>query len=295
MKLAAFIADGEEQWGVVNEENQAILSAAALEEHYFAVLPETIDDLIADEEGLLSLATALQKHDETPSAQTYGLDEITFLPPLKPKKNIFCVGKNYREHVTEFEGNEHASIPENPIIFSKAPTSVIACGEEIDLHAGVTSQPDYEGELAVVIGQRGTNIAEEDAWDYIFGYTIINDVTARDLQKRHSQWLLGKSLDTFCPMGPYILVGNHAPQYFEVQTCVNGELRQSGKTEDLIFSIPNLIATISSGITLEPGDIISTGTPKGVGMGFRPPRFLQSGDEIAITISSVGTLENTVK
>lgn len=295
MKLAAFIADGEEQWGVINEDAQSILSAPQLEEHYFAVLPETLDDLIADEEGLLSLATALQKHAETPTAGSYSLNEIILLPPLRPKKNIFCVGKNYREHVTEFEGNEDALEPEHPIIFSKLPTSVIASGDVIDPHPEATSQADYEGELAIVIGKRGQNISEEDAWEYIFGYTIINDVTARDLQKRHSQWLLGKSLDTFCPMGPYLLVGNHTRQDFEVHTYVNGELRQSGKTEDLIFSFPNLIATISSGITLEPGDIISTGTPKGVGMGFRPPRFLQTDDEISITIPTIGTLTNTVK
>lgn len=132
-------------------------------------------------------------------------------------------------------------------------------------------------------------------YDYIFGYTIINDVTARDLQRRHSQWFLGKSLDGFCPMGPAILISDKQPKDFEIRTYVNSELRQSGTTEDLIFSIPTLISTLSRGLTLEPGDIIATGTPSGVGMGFNPPRFLQEDDEVSITIPGIGTLANTVK
>lgn len=165
----------------------------------------------------------------------------------------------------------------------------------IPLHPNATSQVDYEGELAIIIGKRASNIPEDEVYDHIFGYTIINDVTARDLQKRHKQWFLGKSLDGFCPMGPAILIGNKQPQNFEIRTYINNELRQSGSTEDLIFSIPTLVSTLSRGITLEPGDIIATGTPSGVGMGFEPPRFLQEDDLVTITVPGIGTLENTVK
>lgn len=296
MKLVTFTTrDGMEQWGVFNEESQTVLGAADLEESYFTVLPTTLNELIEQgEEGLLQLASALKQHEETPEAVPHELSEITLQAPLTLRKNVFCVGKNYREHVTEFEGNENAEIPTNPIIFSKPPTAIIGPNETIHLHPEITKQPDYEGELAIVIGKQGKHIPENEAYEYVFGYTIINDVTARDLQARHQQWLLGKGLDTFCPMGPCILVHEGEPKEFELKTYVNGELRQSASTEDLIFSIPYLIATISRGMTLEPGDVIATGTPRGVGMGFRPPRFLKKGDEVAITISHIGTLTNPV-
>ncbi len=296
MKLARFTYKGEEDWGIVNEKEQTILSSLALEEAYFCELPKTIVELIQQgEEGLLLLSTTLTKHAEDPIAETYSLSEVTLLAPLIPQKNIFCVGKNYSAHVREFEENKDAPLPEYPILFSKPPTSIIGPGEAINLHPEVTEQVDYEGELAIIIGQRGSSIAEEKAYEYVFGYTIINDVTARDLQKKHVQWLLGKGLDTFCPMGPYIHISNHKPYSFTLHTHVNGELRQEGHSDELLFSIPSLIATISRGLTLEPGDIIATGTPYGVGMGFKPPRFLKSGDTVSITVDTIGTLTNTVK
>lgn len=297
MKIAAFVTrDGDHQWGIIDTEHNTILSAADLEEMYFTFLPETINELIEQgDDGLLALESALQKHKEDPLAQPYDLSEVTLEAPLKMQKNIFCIGKNYRDHVTEFEGNENAPIPEAPIFFSKLPTSVIGPNEQINPHPEATSMADYEGELAVIIGKRGTNIPESEALDYVFGYTILNDVTARDLQKKHVQWLIGKSLDTFCPMGPAILLSDKQPHIFDIKTHVNGELKQADSTDSLIFSIEQLIATISQGITLEPGDVISTGTPQGVGMGQRPPRFLQSEDEISITISEIGTLTNSVK
>lgn len=214
--------------------------------------------------------------------------------PFHPRRNILCVGKNYQEHVREFDQNKNAANPAAPIFFTKATTSVIGPDEEIDSHPDVTSQVDYEGELGVIIGKRGTDIAPEDAMKYVYGYTIINDVTARDLQKTHAQWFRGKSLDTFCPMGPTILVGGW-PAPFTIYTRVNGHLRQEGNTSDLIFSIPKLISTLSAGMTLLPGDVIATGTPKGVGMGLNPPEFLKKGDVVEITIDPIGTLRNTVK
>ncbi|SUP42709.1 fumarylacetoacetate hydrolase family protein [Veillonella criceti] len=295
MKIATFTSpSGVRQWGVIDDENQTILGSADLEEAYYAYLPETVEELInLGDEGVLLLATALEKHRETPIALPYALSEVLLETPFTPHRNIFCVGKNYREHIAEFDktGGE----PEHPIFFTKLPTTVTGPNGVIPLHPHATSEVDYEGELALIIGKRGSNIPEDKVYDYIFGYTIINDVTARDLQRRHNQWFLGKSLDGFCPMGPAILISDKQPKDFEIRTYVNSELRQSGTTEDLIFSIPTLISTLSRGLTLEPGDIIATGTPSGVGVGFNPPRFLQEDDEVSITIPGIGTLANTVK
>ena len=188
----------------------------------------------------------------------------------------------------------NAKNPAVPIFFTKATTSVIGPEEEIDSHPAATKEVDYEGELGVIIGKRCTNVAAEDAMKYVYGYTIINDVTARDLQKKHVQWFKGKSLDTFCPMGPTVMVGDW-PVPFTIYTKVNGHLRQEGSTNDLIFSIPRLIEVLSDGMTLLPGDVIATGTPQGVGMGQNPPQFLKKGDVVEITIDPIGTLKNTVK
>ncbi|NLP49993.1 fumarylacetoacetate hydrolase family protein [Bacillus sp. RO1] len=215
-------------------------------------------------------------------------------PVRRPRKNIFCVGKNYREHVLEMGSEE--DIPEHIMIFTKVPTTVIGHEEIIPLHEEVTGQLDYEGELAIVIGKAGKAIRKEDAMDYIFGYTIVNDITARDLQKRHKQFFLGKSLDGTCPMGPVIVHKSviDDPQCLKIKTVVNGEVRQLASTDQMIFSIPEIIATISKGMTLEPGDIIATGTPAGVGKGFDPPRFLTGGDLVEVCIEKIGTLRNTV-
>ena len=162
------------------------------------------------------------------------------------------------------------------------------------MHPTVTQMVDYEAELAVIIGKGGRGITKENSWDHVWGYTIINDVTARDLQKNHKQWFLGKSLDGFAPMGPWAVTADSVDATNLTVSChVNGELRQKANTADLIFDIPTLIATLSAGITLQPGDIIATGTPAGVGIGLTPPRFLQSGDRVEITISGIGTLANT--
>ncbi|BDG42294.1 fumarylacetoacetate hydrolase family protein [Saccharococcus caldoxylosilyticus] len=225
----------------------------------------------------------------------YDLADVRLLAPIpRPAKNIFCIGKNYADHAMELGGKSH--IPEHLIVFSKVPTTVIGHEETILRHAGVTDEVDYEGELAVVIGKQGRAIRKEEALDYVFGYTIINDVTARDLQERHEQYFLGKGLDTFCPMGPWIvhrsLIEN--PNKLQIETRVNGEVRQKANTEQFIFNIETIIETISRGITLEPGDIIATGTPAGVGKGMKPPRFLQAGDVVEITVEGIGTLRNTV-
>ncbi|MBB6285203.1 fumarylacetoacetate hydrolase family protein [Geobacillus subterraneus] len=225
----------------------------------------------------------------------YRLGDVRLLAPIpRPAKNVFCIGKNYVDHALEL--GDAADVPKHVIVFSKTPTTVIGHEETILRHADVTDEVDYEGELALIIGKKGRAIRREEALDYVFGYTIINDVTARDLQERHQQYLLGKSLDTFCPMGPWIvpsqLIPN--PNDLRIETRVNGEVRQQASTKQLIFPIESIIETISKGITLEPGDIIATGTPAGVGKGMRPPRFLQTGDVVEVTIEGIGTLRNKV-
>ena len=222
-------------------------------------------------------------------------------PLPRPAKNIFCVGKNYHEHAKEFAGSGFDAtakevVPEAPVVFSKPPTSVIGPGEPIPAHLDPTNSVDYEGELAVVIGRGGRGIRKAEAPSYVFGYTIVNDVTARTLQHKHRQWILGKGIDGFCPMGPAILTADEVPDpgALRLRTWVNGELRQDAPVSDLIFDIPTLIETISAGITLQPGDLIATGTPAGVGIGFQPPKFLKSGDVVRVEVTSIGVLENPV-
>ncbi|MBT2688988.1 fumarylacetoacetate hydrolase family protein [Bacillus sp. ISL-47] len=224
------------------------------------------------------------------------LDSVTLQAPIpRPDKNIFCVGKNYAEHAIEM-GSE-ADIPEHIMVFTKAPTTVIGPDETVLNHQDVTSQLDYEGELAVIIGKTGRAIPREEALDYIFGYTIINDVSGRDLQSRHKQFFIGKSLDTTCPMGPWVVHSSAVenPNKLDIQTTVNGEVRQSSNTENFIFPIEEIITVLSKGMTLEPGDIIATGTPAGVGKGFKPPRFLQPGDTVEITVEKIGSLTNSIE
>ncbi|MEQ8232331.1 MAG: fumarylacetoacetate hydrolase family protein [Gammaproteobacteria bacterium] len=231
------------------------------------------------------------------------VDAVTWLAPIiRPRKNILCIGKNYREHALEFarSGFDAAAgggdaVPSAPIVFTKAPCTVIGASADITVPWNLTQQVDYEGELGVVVGRPGRAIDPANAWDHVFAYTIINDVTARDLQARHRQWHLGKSIDTFCPMGPWLTTADEVdPLELVLETHVNGELRQQASTRDLIFDIPTLIATLSASMTLETGDVIATGTPAGVGAGFDPPRFLVPGDRVEVSISGLGRLDNGV-
>lgn len=230
------------------------------------------------------------------------LDSVTMLAPLHPVRNVFCLGKNYSDHVREFgrsgydTPSKSEDVPEKPIIFSKATTSVTGPYADVNPHHGVTNELDYEGELGVIIGAGGRGLSRGDALEHVWGYTIINDVTARDLQRDHQQWLLGKSLDTHCPMGPYLVSADEVGdvQTLEIETLVNGRRRQFAPIKDLIFDIPELIETISAGITLLPGDILATGTPAGVGIGFDPPKFLHSGDVVEVSITGLGSLRNRI-
>ena len=226
------------------------------------------------------------------------LSEVVLHAPLpRPRRNIFCVGRNYREHAKELSESvfktANTDVAEWPIVFTKVPECVVATGSEVRLPLQISSKIDYEAELALVIGKGGRNISPAQAMSHVFGYTIVNDVTARDVQMRHQQWDLGKSFDTFCPMGPWIVTADALDgEATRVRCWVNGELRQDASTRDLIFDIPTLIATCSRGITLYPGDIIATGTPAGVGMGLQPPRYLAPGDVVRVEIDGLGHIEN---
>lgn len=291
MRLATF-ADGRgARIGVLD--GDAIRDVTATD----PLLPQEMLALIAGGSRLLRrLAEAVD------TAPLLPLGALRLLAPIpRPPRNIFCVGKNYREHAKEFassgfDASAKEVVPEAPVVFSKPPSTVIGPGEAIPAFLDQTGSVDYEGELAVVIGTGGRGIAPGDALRHVFGYTIVNDVTSRTLQHRHRQWLLGKGIDGFCPMGPAILTADEVPDptTMKLSTWVNGTLRQDARVSDLIFDIPTLIATISAGITLEPGDIIATGTPAGVGIGFTPPRYLAAGDVVRITVTGIGTLENPV-
>ena len=233
----------------------------------------------------------------------YSIDEVKLLSPIPvPVRDIICVGKNYAKHAKEVQKSsfstlqEKKHVPNELIIFNKATTSVIGPNDKIELINDRTNTTDYEGELGVVVGKRSKNIKYSNATDIIFGYTIINDVTARKLQNNHKQWFIGKSPDTYCPMGPCIITKDEIENIknIKIQTTVNGETRQSGIVKDMIFNISTIIEILTKSMTLVEGDIIATGTPSGVGIGFDPPKFLKSGDKIKISVDSIGILENEV-
>jgi 2-keto-4-pentenoate hydratase/2-oxohepta-3-ene-1,7-dioic acid hydratase in catechol pathway len=271
-------------------------------------LIDETQELIRPLGGVGDMVELIARYDEIGPARAAAgaevampLSSVRLLAPLpNPRRNIFCVGKNYRDHAREFAGSGYeagavkgAEIDDYPAVFTKPASCVIGPGTTVDLHADVTSAVDYEVELALIIGKGGRNILRDDAYAHIWGYTIVNDVTARDRQKNHKQWFMGKALDGFCPMGPWITTADEVDaENLDVRCWVNGELRQNANTRDLIFDIPTLVATISAGLTLQPGDIIATGTPAGVGLGFNPPKFLKAGDEVTMTITGLGTLTN---
>lgn len=255
--------------------------------------------------GALPVIEALSRGEKAvPAGAALPIAQVQLTAPLPhPRRNIFCVGKNYHAHAKEFAGSGFDSsaksggdIPAVPIYFTKVPESVIGPGAAIRIVLEVSTAIDYEAELAVVIGQGGKGIKAADAMQHVWGYTIVNDVTARDWQSRHLQWVLGKSFDTFCPMGPWLVSADECDgQSTRLRLWVNGEERQNASTTDLIFNIPTLIETLSAGITLYPGDVIATGTPVGVGIGFKPPKYLKSGDVVRIEIDGIGVLENPVR
>jgi len=231
---------------------------------------------------------------------TYGLGDVRWHAPIpRPLKNVFCVGRNYAAHVKEGAAafKTDAKLPDVPVFFSKVPTTVNGPFDDVPRHAAVTVQMDWEAELGVIIGRPGRNIAARDALSHIFGFTVINDITARDLQQRHTQWFKGKSLDGSCPMGPVVVTADEFgdPQNKQISLRVNGVTKQDARTSDMIFTVATIIEWLSRGLTLEPGDIIATGTPEGVGMGRTPQEWLQDDDVVETEIEGIGVMRNIVR
>jgi len=283
VKIATYLVGGERRVGVVDDVKQTI---------------SPFD--LNQEEASRGLMTLIGRSGLPAVLNAMPLREATLEAPIpRPDRNIFCVGKNYHEHAKEFASSgfdssaAQGTVPLDPIIFSKVPECVVAHRAPVFFSKSVSSAIDYEAELAVIIGTGGRGIAKANALEHVWGYTIINDVTARDLQGKHSQWLIGKSQDTFGPMGPWAVTRDEIDlQNCHVKCWINDELRQNSNTASLIFDVPTLISTLSAGITLMPGDIIATGTPAGVGIGFKPPKYLVSGDVMKVEISGIGILEN---
>lgn len=236
------------------------------------------------------------------TAERRDLTDVQILAPIPYLiRDMVCVGKNYYAHAKEFfdsgfDATQKETIPSEPIIFTKAMTSLIGPNDAINASIDPTESVDYEGELGVIISKTARRVAKADWQDYVFGYVIINDVTSRELQKKHNQWTIGKGLDTFGPMGPYIVTKDEIGDLpsMQIQTLVNNEVRQQAEVRDLIFDIPTLIETLTLTGTLLAGDIIATGTPVGVGIGFNPPKFLKSGDVVTINVTGLGSLTNPV-
>jgi 2-keto-4-pentenoate hydratase/2-oxohepta-3-ene-1,7-dioic acid hydratase in catechol pathway len=234
-----------------------------------------------------------------PAAATHAPGAVRWHAPLRPRKNVMCLGLNYSDHVAEgakARGQE-LRLPDVPVVFTKAPTAVNGPFDDVPAHAGVTSQLDWEAELAFIVGVGGTGIARADARAHVFGYTVVNDVTARDLQFSHKQWFRGKSLDGCCPMGPCVVTADEFgdPQAKRVTSRVNGVTKQDASTASMIFPVDVIIEVLSRGMTLEPGDVVSTGTPEGVGFARTPPEFLTSGDVVEAEVEGIGVLRNRVR
>ena len=286
MRIATYLQAGQRQVGLVSVDGLSI----------------TPLDLTKEQasRGALGIIETLAEGGKMPASrgEPVKVADVELDAPLpQPRRNLWCVGRNYHAHAKELSASvfkdNNAKADEWPIVFTKVPECVVGPHDDVSVPSEVSTQIDYEAELAVVIGKGGKNITRAAALEHVFGYTVVNDVTARDVQMRHGQWDMGKSFDTFCPMGPWIATADEFDgTKTRVRCWVNGELRQDGPTENMIFDIPTLIETISRGITLYPGDIIATGTPAGVGMGMHPPRYLTAGDVVRIEIDGLGAIEN---
>lgn len=298
MRIASYDRNGTPALGIV-EGSRILDVAAAGARAGRADVPSSMLALIAAGPEALALLRTLAGGADDP-ALWLPLAETRLLPPtLRPTKNVFCVGRNYKLHIEEAARarGQPAVFPKVPEFFTKPPTSVIGHDDEILWDPAVTQKLDYEVELAIVIGRRSMNLTRETARAAIFGYTIVNDVSARDLQFLHGIPFKGKGLDTTCPIGPWITTadafGDAAGK--RISLSINGETRQDSSTSDLLFDCDTIVASLSLGMTLEPGDIIATGTPAGVALGLDPPRWLKHGDVIEATVEGIGTLRNTVR
>lgn len=288
MRVVSFRLDGASGWGIVDDDQVVVCPANGY--------PTSVRVML---EGPDLPAAVLDRLRADSGARRVALAEVELLAPIpRPAKNIICLGLNYLEHARESMTAKglDVDIPEHPVVFTKNVTAVNGPYADVPVDSKVTTQFDWEAELAVVIGRGGRHIAEADALSHVFGYTVANDLTARDIQRRHKQFFLGKSLDASCPLGPWIVTADEIrdPQDLEVRCWVNGVLKQDGNTRQQMFTVARTIALLSVTMTLEPGDIISTGTPEGVGFARTPPEFLAPGDVVECEVSGIGRIRNRI-
>jgi 2-keto-4-pentenoate hydratase/2-oxohepta-3-ene-1,7-dioic acid hydratase in catechol pathway len=297
-RLATIEAEGTRRVALILDDGTALDGPSAA--RAAGLDPTPLADMVATIRAWATLAPMLRAAAASPPAgAVLAKGAFRLLAPIpRPAKNVFCVGRNYIEHVAEGDraAGRETETPKYPQFFTKPPTAVIGPDETVPSYAAITRVLDYEVELALIIGTAGSDIPPERAFDHVFGYTIANDITARDLQRRHGQWFKGKGLDRSCPLGPWIVPADEiaSPPDLRISLTVNGETRQDSRTSQLIFDIPTIIATLSQGLTFEPGDIIATGTPSGVGYAMVPPRVLAPGDVIAATVEGIGTLTTRI-
>lgn len=280
MRFVTFQRNGNAEPGVIRDQEVVSLRAAGF--------PDLLSLIAGGQDALKRSAAWLEK---PPAEDSVPLSSVKLLAPLPRPPKIICIGLNYRDHAIESK----MEIPSVPTVFSKYATSVIGPGESIVLPKS-SSKPDYEAEFAVVIGKAGRHIPGDRWREHVFGYTNLNDVSARDYQMATSQWMMGKTFDTFAPMGPYIVSADEIPDphALDISMTINGEVLQHSNTSNLIFRVPDLIAHLSSVFTLEAGDVISTGTPAGVGFSYNPPRWLKPGDDVVVRVQGLGELRNPV-
>jgi 2-keto-4-pentenoate hydratase/2-oxohepta-3-ene-1,7-dioic acid hydratase in catechol pathway len=281
MKLVTFRRpDGRSEAGALSDGRVVGLSAGGF--------PDMLSVIAAGSEGRAKIENWIY---QPPSQSTFPLASVKLLAPIPRPPKLICVGLNYRDHAAESK----MEIPKVPTIFNKFATSVIGPGDPIRLPKN-SAEPDYEAEFAFVIGKGGRHIAQDDWPKHVFGYTMVNDVSARDFQRATTQWLMGKTFDTFAPMGPYLVTADEVadPHALDISLKIGDELLQNSNTRELIFKIPELVAYLSSVFTLEPGDVVSTGTPAGVGFARKPPRFLKPGDDVTVRVAGLGELRNPV-
>ena len=296
MRLVTYEIEHKSGLGVISRDGRWIYPLASLDMDY-KTMQDLIENISDSEKQLLEYASGQDPYKIRGAAP---IDEVRPQAPIPyPRQDVICLGINYMAHAEEsarYKKEEFGGERPYAIYFSKRVNKATAPGEGIPSHKNIVNDLDYEAELAVIIGKRAANVPAEEVRDHIFGYTIINDVSARTLQTQHKQWYFGKSLDGFLPMGPCISTVDELayPPHVQVQSRVNGELRQDSNTELLIFDIDHIVSELSQGMTLQPGTIIATGTPAGVGMGFNPPKFLKPGDVVECTIEGIGTIANQV-
>lgn len=299
MKLVTFVQDGAPSIGMV-EGGSVLDLGAAWRKSGRGVPPGDMVALIAGGEALLSQLRSTASEMKKDPSLWRELSGVRLEAPIpRPRKNVFCVGRNYKLHIEEgarARGRE-VVFPTVPEFFSKPPTAVIGHDADVRLDLKVTQQLDYEVELAIVIGKTIRDLSPSQAADAIFGYTIVNDVSARDLQVRHGQWFKGKALDTSCPMGPWIVTKDEfgEPGAHRILLRVNGETRQDSNTSDMLFDCAAIVSSLSQGLTIEAGDVIATGTPSGVALGMSPQKWLQDGDSIEAEIEGIGVLRNRIR